>query len=296
MNTANTKHIMIILSVIVFAIPLRAQDLIVTNEGDSLNCKITKVKSDNIYFTFKYKDEIRNTLLPVNQIDYYQMNYYSTAEVSASKVRNIEIFPHFQIALSGGWSYRTARLASNIPSDFKDYYQKLKSGFHYDVGLSYYFTEQLGVGLKYNEYLSKKELGNVYITYTDGSTEYGNMSDNIRVKFIGPTFNYRYFNTTKRNCFLMGIGIGYMDYRDKGFLVSSPVTIKGGTVGTYLSFGYDFGISENLALGFQLTFSSGTLSRITTSDGTSTQTVNLDNDQRENLSRIDLSIGLRFNK
>ena len=38
------------------SLPLIAQDLIVTIDNDSINCKITKIKPDFIYFTFKYKN------------------------------------------------------------------------------------------------------------------------------------------------------------------------------------------------------------------------------------------------
>ena len=51
---------------------LNAQDLIVTTKGDSLNCKITKVKSDNIYFTFTNNGNTFNSLLPMSNVNSYQ--------------------------------------------------------------------------------------------------------------------------------------------------------------------------------------------------------------------------------
>jgi len=280
----------------VFTIPLQAQDLIVTKEGDSINCKITKVKSDNIYFTFKHKEEIRNTLLPVSEIVYYQMKYYSTAEVPNDKIAGNEIYPHLRIAVTGGWSYRTARLSPEISSDFRNYANKLKSGLHYDLGLSYFFSEMLGFGLKYDEFLTSNEIGNVYLTHPEGGTEYGSMSDNIRTKFIGPSFCTRLFNSTKKNCLLIEIGIGYVDYRNSCSAVSYSAIIKGSTAGTYMSIGYDIGISDNFALGFQFSASSGILSQVTIKEGASTTTKKLDKGEYEDLSRINLSVGLRFNK
>jgi hypothetical protein len=53
---------------------VRSQDLIVTEKGDSLNCKITQIKSKYIYFTFKYENEIRNTLLPLGQLNITKKN------------------------------------------------------------------------------------------------------------------------------------------------------------------------------------------------------------------------------
>jgi len=296
MKTKTVNRLITAISVAVFTISLQAQDLIVTNEGDSINCKITKVKSDHIYFTFKHKEEIRNTLLPAGQVAFYQKNYFQIAEVPADMIPDNNNFPRYRFAVSGGWSYRTAKLSNSIQSDFRNHYQKLKSGFHYDLGISYYFSELLGVGLKYNEFLTSYETENVYLTYPNGHTEYGNLKDSYRIKFFGPVFCTRLLNSKMKNCLLMELGLGYMDYQDKGNLVSIPVKINGSTVGSYLSIGYDFGIAKDLALGLQLSLLSGILTQITTFDGTSKVTTKLDKDNYEDLSRIEIAIGLRFNK
>jgi len=81
---------------------LQAQDLIVTNSGDSINCKIIETTKDYVYFTFKHDTEIRNTLLPVNQITSQQKNYFSVSGVPENYPYK-DIFPHFRIAVDGGW-------------------------------------------------------------------------------------------------------------------------------------------------------------------------------------------------
>lgn len=295
MNSHKLEFIFIFISVTLFSVSVQAQDLIITNEGDSLNCKITKIKSDNIYFIFKYKDEIRSTLLPLGQVKYHQYNYYQTSEVPANKVVGNEIYPHFRAAINGGWSYRVAKLADNIPSDFEQYMKDLKSGYHYGLDLSYFFSEQLGFGFKYYYYKSKNEIDNVYVTLPNGSTQYGKMSDDISINFIGPFFSTRLLDSNKKNGFLLNLGIGYMGYTDKAVLISD-LTIKGSTLGLCWDIGYDIGLSENLSLGFQLSYMIGTLTQYDLSDGVHTEKVKLEKDKYESLSRIDLSIGLRIIK
>ena len=97
-----------------------SQDLIVTDEGDSINCKITKVKAENIYFTFKHKNEIRNTLLPMSKVKEHQFDFYKINEVPTGHVVREENYQHFRIALNGGYSYQTAKIAENVPADFKE--------------------------------------------------------------------------------------------------------------------------------------------------------------------------------
>jgi hypothetical protein len=175
-----------------------SQDLVVTQEGDSLNCKITKVQSDNIYFTFKHKEEIRSTLLPVNQVKSYLYNYFQTAVVPVNKIVGNEIYPQWRFAINSGWSYQTAKVGDNVPSGFKQYAENLKSGYHIGGDVTYYFSEPLGFGFKYLLFKTSNQMDNIYVTKTDGTKKYGRMSDGISITFIGPTFYTRLLNSNKK--------------------------------------------------------------------------------------------------
>jgi hypothetical protein len=50
------------------------QDLIVTVSGDSLNCKITEVKTDAIFFRYDAGGNIVS--LPMNQVKWYKYDFY----------------------------------------------------------------------------------------------------------------------------------------------------------------------------------------------------------------------------
>lgn len=289
------RQIIVIVAITIFSFSSQAQDLVVTNEGDSLNCKITRIKADNIYFTFKHKDEVRSTLLPLNQVKFHQQDFYQISEVPADKVVGNEVYPHFRAAINGGWSYRVAKISNSVPSDFKQYAKDLNSGIHYGLDLSYYFSEPLGAGFKYYNYKSKNEMDNIYLTLPGGQTQHGKMSDDISINFIGPFFSTRILDANKKNSLLMNLGIGYMGYKNNAVLISG-YTIKGNSLGLSWDIGYDIGLSENFAIGFQFSWMVGTLTQVEISDGSRTETVKFDKENYENLSRIDLSIGLRFNK
>lgn len=289
------KHILLLIVLIVMGNSLRAQDLLVTNEGDSLNCKITKIRNDNIYFTFKYKGEIRNTLLPVHRVILYQYNYYQTPEVMPEQIKRTAKYPHFRIALNGGYSYRLASAPADASPDQKSYINGLKSGYNYGADLTYFFTEYLGIGFKYNTFASKNKLNNRYITYIDGSTDYGTISDNIKINFIAPFFSTRILNTSKKNCWLFDVGLGYMRYTNEVISGSKQGKLNGATMGSYWNIGYDIGISKKMAIGFQISYLSGLLAEYKETIGGTTQTIKLDRDNYEGLAHINLSIGLRYN-
>ena len=289
------KYIFIITFLIVLTNSLYSQDLVVTKKGDSINCKITKVKKDNIYFTFKHKDEVRNTLLPMTGVKIHQFDYYQISEVSREKVVGYENYQRFRIAINGGYSYQTARVAENVPSDFKDYVKELKLGYHFGYDLIYYFSEPLGFGFKYYLFKSSNSLDNIYIEDTDGNRTQGKLSDDLTISFIGPTFSTRLLNHDKSNAFLLNLSLGYMGYSNNKVKIDK-YKITGSTVGLSFDIGYDIGLSENLSLGFQVSYLSGTLFKYELNDGITTQTIDLEEREYESLNRIDFSIGLRFGK
>ncbi|GHU69102.1 hypothetical protein FACS189413_07380 [Bacteroidia bacterium] len=288
----NIKNWFIVCSLAVFTLPLCAQDLVVTTDGDSLNCKITKIKGDFIYFTFKHKKEVRNTLFPKNRVVDYKYKYYSESELPASHKPQGDDYSKLRVAIDAGWSYRTAPLAEQLTSEEKSLMQDLKSGWSVGAELTYYFSEYMGIGFRYNEHLSSASAPG-YLTYPDGYTENGMLHENIRISYIGPLFSTRFFNADKTNCFLLNIGLGYVGYYDKRSLIAHHLT--GGTLGAYYGIGYDIGIAKNWAIGIQLSGTTGVLSSVKRSDGTYTETIQLERGSYEGLGRLDIAVGLRFN-
>jgi len=59
--------------------------------------------------------------------------------------------------------------------------------------------------------------------------------------------------------------------------------------------GVDFFVDNNLSLGFCFAFLVGSLHQYDYNDGKQTRTIKLDNNNLKGLSRLDLSVGLRWN-
>lgn len=295
-KTLSMKKFMIIFLLVPFLnVRVYSQDLIVTNEDDSINCKITKIKTDYIYFTFKYQDEIRSTLLPMSDVKNHQFDFYQTSEVPKDKVIGYQNYQHFRIAINGGYSYHTAKVSESVPNDFKDYVKELKSGLHFGGDVTYYFTEPLGFGVKYLIFKSSNSMDNIYVEDTDGNRTYGKMSDDLTISFIGPTFSTRLLSHNKSNALIMNLSLGYMGYSNDKVIVDN-YKMTGSTLGMAFDIGYDIGLSEYLSLGFQISFISGTLFEYDWDDGTTTVTIDLEKGEYESLNRIDFSVGLRFSK
>ena len=252
--------------------------------------KTVVIGSDITYVGGAYNNQfVGKTILREQVVDYFKT---PTDEIRINnKMNTKKKYPRFRVAANGGWGYRPTTMLG-ASSDFKKYMRKLNFGFHYDVELSYYYQRSLGVGLKYNEFLSGNE--SAPAVHRDGSTEKGDMSDNIRTKYVGTMFNYRGLNSKNTNSFLMGLGFGYVNYQHKGFFVDKPVNINKHSAGFYCSLGYDWGIYKGLALGIQVSGLIGLVGFFKYSEMYNMSFGNQHAAQR--ISRIDLSVGLRFNK
>jgi len=288
------RYLAIIAFTLLF-INANSQDLIVTSDMDSINCKITKVKTNNIYFTFKYNGEIKNTLLAKSLIKDYKFNYYSISEVPVNKITGYENFPHFRIALNGGYSYEIAKISNSVPDDFKDYVQQLKSGYHIGGDFTYYFSENIGVGFKYYAFKTSNSMDNIYVEDSEGNITYGKMSDDLTISFIGPLYSSRLFDKAGKNAFIFNFAIGYMKY-DNDKVIINNYKMTGETFGMVLDVGYDIQLSDDFSLGFQISYTMGALSKYDIFDGSTTKTIKLESGNYESLHRIDFSIGIRFNK
>ncbi len=270
--------------------PVLAQDLIVTAKGDSINCKITREKGDFVYFTYNQDGNATNTLLPLNEIDTYTRGFFAHSALPETHTRRPAVQRPWRFAVQGGYSYQIGKLDPNVPADFRDYTNKLRSGFHVGADVARYFNDVLGAGLKVSMLKQSGRLDNVWVDDGNGRRD-GRMSDDITMLFIAPTFANRYVSANRRNAFIMNVSLGYLNYMNNAVLVDS-YTMKGGTVGAAFDIGYDIGIGKDFQLGFQLSYTAGALSSYRING----QKVELDEDSRQGLNRIDVSVGLRFLK
>ncbi|MFW5820126.1 MAG: hypothetical protein ACOCWA_02460 [Bacteroidota bacterium] len=274
---------------------LISQDLVVTSEGDSINCKITKIKSEYIYFTFKHENEVRNTLLPLGSVKNHQYNWYTVPEVKKQQINRYQNFDRFRLAVNVGYSYQSAKISENNPSDFEEYMKDLRSGYHIGADFFYYITEPIGFGLKYSMFRTSNQMENIYLTDPYGTRHYGNMADDIRITFIGPTFSTRMLNKNKSGAFLMNMAIGYLGYNND-FILIDEYSMNGSTAGYIYEMGYDWMLGGNTFLGLQMSYLGGNLFSYELTKGTYTEKVELDPEVDEliSTSRFDFSVGLRF--
>lgn len=283
-----------ILLLIAFS-PLNAfcQDLIVTIGGDTLNCRISRVSSENVYFTFRHDWDITDSVLSISKIKTKQLNYFSRSEIPKDWNSGIGKFRSFQLSIDGGLSLRIGRLAENIPKELIDYYNNLKFGYHIGASAFYFLNDRTGIGLKYQCFLSANSIDNVHYIDLNGYSHFGNLRDKLNITFVGPSYSTRYPFGKGENAFFTNYFAGPIFFRDDALLNQALYKITGASIGFGIEGGYDIEISQNFLIGFQASLLGGVIKSVKVDNGI-VQSINLEKGSYESLYRIDFSIGIRF--
>ena len=286
------KRAAFILILSVFLINCRAQDLIVTTSRDSMNCKITRITDEGIYFKFTFNGEVRNTMIPITKVSEHRKGFYKTNQVQSESKTGNNYYKPVRFALNLGPGYRTAKIDEVQSQELINYLNKSRWGFQIGGSFTYYIDESFGLGVNWNRYMYS---GSTTIRLEDpfGHTDIFDISEDIDMSLYAPTFSSRFLSGNKKNTLVLRYSIGFLTYRNYAH-IDRDYTITGNTLGTAFDFGYDFSISKNLQLGVQLSVYTGSLKSFKITDRGYSQIVDLEKGQYENLSRIYLSMGFRF--
>lgn len=207
----------------------------------------------------------------------------------------LSVRKNFRISVQGGFSYMTAATSSSVPSFMKSYIDELKSGGHWGASAAYFFTENLGAGVRYSQFHTQNTFnGQIVVTNTmTGMSRIGGMSDDVTVNFVGPEFYSRFYTGNNKFCFLFSLAFGYLDYKNEAMVIDR-YTFTGNTLGYGMHAGVDYVFDKNIGLGIAVSTCNGALSSMQRDDGVTKQTITFRSGEYENVSRIDISGGLRF--
>ena len=271
-----------------------AQDLIVSQNGDSIHCKITKVKSDFIYFLFKNKGRYESTVIATSKVLNYKRDHRPGYKIPKDSLPGYENFPRHVIGINTGLSYDPIRFREGQSIGPDDFVNDLRNGFHFEANYSFYYQKGFGAGLRINYYETNASQNEVAGTNGAGNPISATLSNAISVFYIGPSSSIRVLNNNGKNAFLISSSIGYMSYNEDYTYVEQRTTTVDG-VGISVSLGYDFSLNRNLSLGIQIASNALMSKKIEINNGSGTLKRRLGDDERLfGGARLDFSLGLRY--
>lgn len=277
----------------------KSQDIIVTTEGDTINCQITRITNEFIHFSvFDERSGIllMQSRLPLSHIAHYNQaksedNLYDPDDevIETSPLRDEDRFilddfepASFRLALNTGYTYQFGGY-DGLPDSYKSQMQSL---WNFGTEFHYFVSENIGIGAKFSHVFTKANED----FQPPISTSFGFSSlrdERIRFNYLGLSVMYRnfFYDDQVVNYFIAG---GIVRYRTDGKGDGVPFYQEGDTFGFVLGFSYDFILIENLGVGLGAEVN---IARLSEFDNNGT-VVPAD----FSLTRIDLTIGLRLFK
>lgn len=270
-----------------------SQDLIVTKKNDSIACKITKIKKEYLYFIFKNEGKFENTLISKNEVLAFEKGFYPTMKIPKDSIPGYEQFSRHLLSINGGLATDPGKRDPNFLPGFEDYMKDLRTGYQVEFSYSYFLTEKLGIGLTASYFSTNAQEENVQGTDGFNNPVESLLSNDIQAFFIGASLPLRFFSRNKKNAFIWNTSIGYIDYQDSYFFVERTIS-NGQGFGTMSTFGYNFGINDNLSFGIQLGLVASYFRNIQVTNENTSFEVELSDNRPLGSSRVDFSMGIRY--
>lgn len=285
------KHFLITLILLMVSYSVQSQDVIITQSGDTIECKITRVSAEFIHFSVFDKSGIllMRSRLPMSEVQSYNKTDSDPPVQSPSDVSVLEdddrlILEDFDLAilrlsLNAGFTYQLGGYES-----WPDSYQKqLQSLWNLGGELHYFPSEAFGLGVKYNHIFTEAEQDLDPLRYGISTIR----DERVRFSYAALSLMYRNLLSDDQviQYFIAG---GFINYKTDGLIDGNAYNERGDTFGVALGVAYDFLVTENFGIGAGAEINIANLSEIE-SNGT---VIPVD----FSLTRIDLTIGLRFLK
>jgi|GEM_PF-324777 len=278
----------------------QAQDRIITCGNDTIACKV--IGSNSRYLRFETEQNGVITRKKMNSRETKSILYGSNQSLPVQE--QAPVLHRWRISVTGGLGYlvgdtgqgrKDAAQEGLTGQEIDDYFDQILWGWQTGANVHYFIRSDLGIGLNYRFFRTGADLLATFDPQ-DGVTLYhGKLIENMYINYAGPSLFSSYFISQNKKLQITGsFSAGIVFFRDETTMMESSLLMKGKTFGMTAAFGLEYFISSHLALGADFNLFASKIGKITADNGSSSGTVKLKGDDRQNVSAIDCSAGLRI--
>lgn len=297
------RSLLIALILAAYFTGLAGQDRIITTGNDTIDCRITKITRNTIYFDTSVRGIRTSGRVPVTNV----YSYYILPSGSEEQVKRDEAVTtagRMRIGINGGLGYLTASSDQAeealtgfgvTPAKAKAYYKDLKTGWYGGADASWIFNRNYGIGLKYKFFNTGAATEGYFDPGDPFNIYYTTYTENIYVNYGGVLLSY-YEAMGSQNLFTLysSFSAGIALYRDESEVFSEAVLITGKAPGLDGTIGLEYRITPLISAGAELSVFASSLRKISLTNGETEETHEFDEENYENLSRVEFSLGIRF--
>jgi hypothetical protein len=164
--------------------------------------------------------------------------------------------------------------------------QDIKTGSQWSVDASLIIKKHYGLGIKYTQHASDIfYYGLTVPTSSAQSSSLGTQKDIGTVQTIAVNFSYIQA-VSRKALFHADLALGQSTFSSDGLFLAQPTAIKSSAISVSGGSGFDFFVTPNLALGFDLSLLLGSVAK---------EQINGERiDFKQNLNRVDVNVGIRY--
>lgn len=176
----------------------------------------------------------------------------------------------------------------------KKYYRNLRSGEGGNADLEYLITPAYGIGLRY-KFFNTYSATEGFVDPQDGLyIYYGSFSEKIMVNFYGASILYRNLLGSEKFGLNAVYAFGLATYRNEAEYVNTYSLLTGKGFAGDIGVQVEYFLTPKFSFSADLSVFYSSLGKMKVNDGTNSTVVDLGKENRENLSRLDLSLGITF--
>lgn len=294
--------LVLLLCVLPFA--LKAQDLVVTQEGDSLHCRITNVWGEQLSLNRLVNGKLVPLQLAMTQVKSYRFNYFKPTgaeQAVLSQEPEQPKPPRWSIGLSGGYVYRLASYPDGIEESARMHVRRLKHGHHIDADLTMFFGKRRtgGMGLSVSRSVSNASSSGVVLDDGYGrKVRLSRVEERVTITNVGLFSCSRMMND--KHTFLTRYGVGISTFVDEIDGSMYLHTNNGSVLELFCELGYSYRVRKHMSVGGKLSLMRGVVRELwaTTNREQNSNTrytyLELPKEQWEGLGRLKLGFEMRF--
>lgn len=282
---------------------ISGQDRIITRNNDTIDCRINKVTRSDIYFDITTRGVRTTGSMPLSEVISYSVTpasgeapfYRNESNGSAGRLR---------IGLNGGMGYIISSADEAVESmvnmgvareTARSYYRDLKTGWYGSAEATWMFHQRYGAGFKYKFFNTDSGFESYFDPGDGYNLFYSSYRENIFVNYAGMSFFYiEPIGKSGKFSLYSAYSLGMAFYRNELEVFYGNLLITGNALGLDGSIGLEYRITPVISTGAELSLFTSTIRKIKITDGETSETVELEEENYENLSRAEGSIGIRF--
>ncbi len=295
-----------------------SQDRIILSSGDTVKCSINRVTKKYLYYTQNFNGVSATGKILKSNIR--EWSYYIVKEEqqpfilpkalpeqkpakNAEASTELPDYGRIRVSVNSGLACllgKTDAAESSLQdqgvsvNDSKSYYDNLKLGYQSKASVYYHWRGDYWFGALYNGFYTSSEITTPMIM-DEVNMYYGRLGERYFVNFAGASFySASRYGKTKQIGLNSSFSMGPAFYRDEVEMFDEQVLIQGISLGTNVTLGVEYFIKPRCSINFETSLFSSHVKKITVKTLQSSQDVELDKENYENLSRLDLSLGLVF--